>query len=612
MDYFDSEDCLKTYRFERNPSVSANCNALLALILEQTSSSSRIKTIERVVSFVCERWTSANGWLEDKWVSTYLGRGRPSKRKRILTARQSLSAYYPLMLLSRVFVEVLQQWETGNLSGLSLTLICEKIIPVLFQCLIRTLRSQHMNGSWGHRGPREETAYCVLALASLRVLPLAQFFRTEIASAIDRGRSFIRSMDDLRPEYLWIEKVSYTSATLAKAYTTAALYTEIDRPLLGERVQSLCSAHYKDLAEFANQIDNTLLSKQPRGRVLGSWLESRLYTSQLQKSLFDHGGDAHSETAVERLAFRWTFAGYQKGLVLSSQLICNLINVAILSARICTWANNAVSFTSPDQPFRHQDISNGLTDCCSLPLTQGKKQAPNGTVTDQQWKLEPDSVDRESEGQNGVLERDLKIADGRATTSIEQETASLLRSLIGSEESKDTGISAPRSNAQGELENFLHCHGVRDDTTRRRQPDDCYPNGSVPTRKAAGTSNVPSQPAVIWRLIVALALYLRLRGQGSIRWTAAHTRILGDVQDCIPVIYSYEHELTGSCSCSAVLEGRTSKDQVVQLLAYERCRFNLAMSQLRSLGFREEDLKMIEVVSEVADQTARSHEHDWA
>ena len=544
----------------------------------------------------------------------YTSRPRKPNKKQILTARQNMSAYYPLMLLSRVFVEVLQHWESCKLSGLSPTLLREKIIPVLFQCLIRTLRSQHMNGSWGHRGPREETAYCVLALASLRVLPLAQFFRTEIASAIQRGRSFLRSTDDLGPEYLWIEKVSYTSATLAKAYAVAALYTETDRPLLGERVQNLCSTHYKDLAEFASQIDNTQLSKQPRWLVLGSWLESRLYTSQLQKSPFNHGGHLDSETAVERLAFMWTFASYQKGLVLSSQFIGNMLNVAILSARISTWANNGVSSASPDQLDHHQDISVEFNERSTLPLTQGKKQAGNGTVNNRQSKVEPDSVDGESERQGGVLERDSKFADGRATTSIEQETASLLRSLISSEESRNKGRTAPRSNAQGEIEYFLHCHGLRHDTTRQRQramSDDCYPNGSVTTRKAAGTVKVPSPPAMIWRLIMALAIYLRLRGQGIIDWTVAQNRILRDIQDCIPAIYTYEHELTGSCSCSAILEGRTSKDQVAELLAYERCRFDLAMSHLRKLGFMEEDLKMIEVVSEVADQTARSREHDW-
>ncbi|KAL8794967.1 MAG: hypothetical protein Q9195_002549 [Heterodermia aff. obscurata] len=616
VDYFDSEHCLKTYRSERNPSVSANCNALFALVLDQTSSSSRIKTIEKVVTFVCERWTSANGCLEDKGVSTHLGQGGPSRKMRILTARQSLSACYPLMLLSRVFVEVLQQWETGKLSGLSPTLIHGKIIPVLFQCLIRTLRSQHMNGSWGHKGPREETAYCVLALAGLRILPLAQFFRTEIASAISRGRSFIRSMDDLRPECLWIEKVSYKSATISKAYTVAALYTEIDRPLLGERVQSLCSAHYKDLAEFASQIDNTLLSKQPRWLVLGSWLESRLYTSQLQKSLFDHGGHAHSETAVERLAFCWTFAGYQKGLVLSWQFISNMMNVVILSTRISsTWANNGVSSVSPDQLYRHQDVPIQFDGRVSLPLTQGKKQAVNGTLSDRQSKLEPETVDVEHEGQNSVPERDLKSPYDRTRTATKQETAaSLLHSLIGTEEPKDKAMTASESNAQVELENFLHCHGVQLDTPPQREhaiSGDCYLNGSAMTRKAAGPVKVPSPPAVIWRLIVALAIYLRPRGQGSIGWTEAQSRILRDVHDCVPAIYTYEHELAGTCSYSATLEGRTSKDQVVELLAYERCRFDLAMSHLRSLRFNEEDLKMIEVVSEVADQTARSREHDW-
>lgn len=66
--HFDSSKCLRTYSAERNPSVSANCNALLSIVLDAEDYPSKTAAIEKVVNFVCESWWSACGSLDDKWV----------------------------------------------------------------------------------------------------------------------------------------------------------------------------------------------------------------------------------------------------------------------------------------------------------------------------------------------------------------------------------------------------------------------------------------------------------------------------------------------------------------------------------------------------------------
>lgn len=160
---------------------------------------------------------------------------------------QNLSQYYPAMLMARSMIELLRAWDVSKFPQLPRLLLQEKVMPTLFQCLVRTLQSQRTNGSWGSKGPREETAYAILTLVSLLVLPLAQYFRPNILSAIDRGRSFLKKQTTRRPEYLWIEKVTYGSTNLSEAYMIAALYVSTDEPSLGRMVEELCSTHHRFL-----------------------------------------------------------------------------------------------------------------------------------------------------------------------------------------------------------------------------------------------------------------------------------------------------------------------------------------------------------------------------
>ena len=66
---FDAPKALKTYRIERDPSISANCNALLSMVLDKSEYPSKGTTIEKIVSSICDSWMNTEGSIKDKWVS---------------------------------------------------------------------------------------------------------------------------------------------------------------------------------------------------------------------------------------------------------------------------------------------------------------------------------------------------------------------------------------------------------------------------------------------------------------------------------------------------------------------------------------------------------------
>lgn len=70
VEHFDSLHCLKTYKSERNPSVSANCNALLSVLLDSDSARPQYAAIQKMIQFICEKWRNASGSLDDKWVQS--------------------------------------------------------------------------------------------------------------------------------------------------------------------------------------------------------------------------------------------------------------------------------------------------------------------------------------------------------------------------------------------------------------------------------------------------------------------------------------------------------------------------------------------------------------
>lgn len=69
VERFDAPKALKTYRIERDPSISANCNALFSIVLDKSDYPSKGTIIEKIVSFICDSWMDTEGSIKDKWVS---------------------------------------------------------------------------------------------------------------------------------------------------------------------------------------------------------------------------------------------------------------------------------------------------------------------------------------------------------------------------------------------------------------------------------------------------------------------------------------------------------------------------------------------------------------
>lgn len=67
IEVFEAETHFRTYAGERDPSPTANCNALLAL-LHQPDVSLFSSQIHKVAKFLVDFWWRTDGKIMDKWV----------------------------------------------------------------------------------------------------------------------------------------------------------------------------------------------------------------------------------------------------------------------------------------------------------------------------------------------------------------------------------------------------------------------------------------------------------------------------------------------------------------------------------------------------------------
>jgi hypothetical protein len=188
-----------------------------------------------------------------------------------------------MMLLAKAFIMLLSLWEHGGLKEQDFPtgLLSERIPIVLMDILIRTLDSQSCDGSWG--SVNEVTAYALITLFCLSRLPWFDPIRGNISIQIERAREFLGQHRDSwnYAEYLWIEKVAYSSSNLAKAYCLAAMKAterKTINDILGEKVNSLLQASPKATKAMIH-----FFSRVPMFVDLPPW---KLHITVLQASQF--------------------------------------------------------------------------------------------------------------------------------------------------------------------------------------------------------------------------------------------------------------------------------------------------------------------------------------
>ena len=126
------------------------------------------------------------------------------------------------MLMTHALCSVLTVWSEGVLEPDRQLL--QDILVVLFQIVLRLLRSQGEDGSWDDK--RETTAYAIIAINATANLPMLNPAREQIDLAVQRGKGYLHSGlagRPQKPEHIWIEKVTYGSHNLSQAFTLSAL-----------------------------------------------------------------------------------------------------------------------------------------------------------------------------------------------------------------------------------------------------------------------------------------------------------------------------------------------------------------------------------------------------
>ncbi|EED14438.1 polyprenyl-diphosphate synthase, putative [Talaromyces stipitatus ATCC 10500] len=228
---FEEENHFKTYSQERNPSFSANCNVLLALLYTPDPSLYCCQ-IEKAIRFLHKQFTDSELDVRDKW---------------------NLSPYYSWMLMTQAITRLTTLQETSKLSILRDDSISADLISLLLRIASTVVRDQKPGGSWGTRASKEETAYAVLILTYVIYLDgVTGSLRNDIKIAIDNGCSFLSErMTESASEWLWVEKVSYRSEVLSEAYILAALKGAAD--LQEEKANGIPVVH-----EISTEINNEI------------------------------------------------------------------------------------------------------------------------------------------------------------------------------------------------------------------------------------------------------------------------------------------------------------------------------------------------------------------
>nr|BAD29971.1 aphidicolan-16b-ol synthase [Neocamarosporium betae] len=197
-DNFEVETHFRVYPRERDPSFSANCNALAAF-LHQPDVEVYSSQILKAASYLCERMWNADEKIDDKWNKSHL---------------------YSSFLYTQVMTDLMAITEAGRLDGVFTKELLTRVCVTIFQSCLRAMLKQSHDGSWNQS--LEETAYAILHLTEARRLCFFEQISEPLENSIYRGITFLTTIDKPPMEYLWSDKVSYGSAYLAETYVLAA------------------------------------------------------------------------------------------------------------------------------------------------------------------------------------------------------------------------------------------------------------------------------------------------------------------------------------------------------------------------------------------------------
>ncbi|GAB1309809.1 Ent-kaurene synthase [Madurella fahalii] len=305
VEHFETESHFKTYASERDPSFSANCNVLLAL-LHQRDAPRYTTQIVKAARFLSNYWWHTHGHIRDKW---------------------NLSPLYNYMLLAQAFTDLLSAVDKG-LIKLGDDHLLSSISITLVQCCLRVMLSQSSNGSWNDS--REQTSYGIAVLSEALRLSCFRDLHGQLNKATDAAVEFLEAADYASSDYIWIEKVTYSSPFLTQSYRLAALKSAMQSVSRNHSVGFGAKPMQKYVGLFRQM---PLFSGVPDWQLQASSIESSLFLPLLRARRLDifprHGME--KDKYFDMIPFIWSACNNYSQSFASTAYIYEMMVVSLLN-----------------------------------------------------------------------------------------------------------------------------------------------------------------------------------------------------------------------------------------------------------------------------------------
>ncbi|KAF7362455.1 Ent-kaurene synthase [Mycena venus] len=326
---FELPTHFQCFPFERNPSLSTNCDVLIAL-LAYPQPAEYSSQILKVATFIIQEYWTTEGVVRDKWHD---------------------SPWYPALLATQGLLRFLHFYEQGLFAEASPDFISAKLHPVLFTILLRILQSQHADGSWGVNPNSEETAYCVLALAQLASLPYTSLIRDQIDISIGSGRAYLQASGTATralvdpASHIWVGKINYGIQHVRQGYVISALAAPVPTyapETMGLGAPRLSETRIEYFREFYSRC--RMFQGYPAWRMRAWLIEGYLFLPDLARILLDvfHGAEMKEDSYLEYIPFWWTAPNGMEETYASPQTIADMIIISMVIIQVSKFFDFAV------------------------------------------------------------------------------------------------------------------------------------------------------------------------------------------------------------------------------------------------------------------------------
>lgn len=254
------------------------------------------------------------------------------------------------MLLVQALMRLLTLWSLGVLDPVPEDLLNTRIPVVLIQAVNQSISIQRSDDLWGTNPCPEATAYTLITLKEIAALPWASPMSKELHFAIQSGQRFLEKChgDWKKPQYLWIEKVTFGVPNLSVAYCLAAV-----KPLRKvvidnwqDRAQSLINPPEEIIGKFTRFMSMLAsFENVPFWKMKLSAIEGLLFLPLLKSTRADilprqkHAMNKY----LDYIPLTWIIVNNTKNLFLPANLLWDMMVLSVCNFRVDEYMEGSVT-----------------------------------------------------------------------------------------------------------------------------------------------------------------------------------------------------------------------------------------------------------------------------